>query len=401
MRRFESYSCRLGELAQMVERSLSVREVPGSTPGFSINKIFYIIYMKYLRKNKTKKIIGGIKKSMPPFNSGNMFTDYRNPARMQRVSNIPKMANEKRQQILEFIIDEISKTKDPDGKKYNVKDNQSNDESPSENNESPTENNESPKSFFSIFSSYKTNEKIPTSQSGDLYKINEGVIKSYLKNIYYRNLMTDFFELHDYLRVIDNMGPAHIWNKTYDNETFKQNDKVNVIDELQDDSVMQILLYNYLYAKLQEPRQYFYDMYFRIKKQKTFFDKKCEYEIVEYNLSGNPGFYFKNGIDEYFADVGFNLVNDVPKRCITKITKQVGVMGEQVPFDRPIYTINDLKVKLSQFEDISSQTTGGKKRRLKRKNKTKKGGKTPKETYYKYSPNTGKRIRVTTKKNKK
>ena len=47
------------------------------------------------------------------------------------------------------------------------------------------------------------------------------------------------------------------------------------------------------------------------------------------------------------------------------------------------------------------KTTGGKKRRLKRKNKTKKGGKTPKETYYKYSPNTGKRIRVTTKKNKK
>ena len=116
---------------------------------------------------------------------------------------------------------------------------------------------------------------------------------------------------------------------------------------------------------------------------------------------GNPGFYFTSNNNKYFADVAFKIEADVPKRCITKITKQVGVMGEQVPFDGPIYTIEDLKAKLPQFEDISSQTTGGKKRRLKRKNKTKKGGKTPKETYYKYSPNTGKRIRVTTKKNKK
>ena len=30
--------------------------------------------------------------------------------------------------------------------------------------------------------------------------------------------------------------------------------------------------------------------------------------------------------------------------------------------------------------------------------KTKRGGRTPKEVYYKYSPNTGKRIRMTTKK---
>ena len=34
----------------------------------------------------------------------------------------------------------------------------------------------------------------------------------------------------------------------------------------------------------------------------------------------------------------------------------------------------------------------------KKQNKTKRGGRTPKEVYYKYSPNTGKRIRMTTKK---
>ena len=33
-----------------------------------------------------------------------------------------------------------------------------------------------------------------------------------------------------------------------------------------------------------------------------------------------------------------------------------------------------------------------------RSNKTRRGGRTPKEVYYKYSPNTGKRIRMTTKK---
>ena len=33
-----------------------------------------------------------------------------------------------------------------------------------------------------------------------------------------------------------------------------------------------------------------------------------------------------------------------------------------------------------------------------KQNKTKRGGRTPKEVYYKYSPNTGKRIRMTTKK---
>jgi hypothetical protein len=335
--------------------------------------------MKYLRKNKTKKIIGGIKESMPPFNSGNTFTDYRNDAREKRVVDIPNMAKEKRQQILEFIIDEISKTRDPNGKKYN------------------------------------NNEKTYNSQSGDLYKDNIDVIKSYLKNIYYRNLMMDFYELHDYLRVIDvneMNGGKYIWEATDDNETFKQTKDTNVIDKLQPEIVMQILLYNYLYAKLQEPRQYFYDMYFRVKKQKTFFDKKCEYEIVEYNLSGNPGFFFinilpNNSSDEYFADVSFNMEGEIPKRCVTKITKQGGFMGigGQVPFDGNIYTIEDLKDKLKDklpnIEPKKQATTGGKKRRLKRKNKTKKGGKTPKETYYKYSPNTGKRIRVTTKKNKK
>ena len=36
--------------------------------------------------------------------------------------------------------------------------------------------------------------------------------------------------------------------------------------------------------------------------------------------------------------------------------------------------------------------------KIKKPNKTKRGGRTPKEVYYKYSPNTGKRIRMTTKK---
>ena len=36
--------------------------------------------------------------------------------------------------------------------------------------------------------------------------------------------------------------------------------------------------------------------------------------------------------------------------------------------------------------------------KLKKPNKTRRGGRTPKEVYYKYSPNTGKRIRMTTKK---
>ena len=36
--------------------------------------------------------------------------------------------------------------------------------------------------------------------------------------------------------------------------------------------------------------------------------------------------------------------------------------------------------------------------KLKKPNKTRRGGRSPKEVYYKYSPNTGKRIRMTTKK---
>ena len=34
-------STRFGELAQMVERSLSMREVPGSMPGFSTSIFFF------------------------------------------------------------------------------------------------------------------------------------------------------------------------------------------------------------------------------------------------------------------------------------------------------------------------------------------------------------------------
>ena len=35
--------CVLGELAQMVERPLCMREVPGSMPGFSNFRIFLIL----------------------------------------------------------------------------------------------------------------------------------------------------------------------------------------------------------------------------------------------------------------------------------------------------------------------------------------------------------------------
>ena len=145
------------------------------------------------------------------------------------------------------------------------------------------------------------------------------------------------------------------------------------INKLDRDEIMIILLYNYLYAK-QDSKDYFQNIYLNQKNpKKTFFDENKEYQIVRYKDSmaiGNPGFYFTSNNNKYFADVAFKIEADVPKRCITKITKQVGVMGEQVPFDGPIYTIEDLKEK---FPDISSQTTTGvKKRRTKRKNKTKK-----------------------------
>ena len=47
---------------------------------------------------------------------------------------------------------------------------------------------------------------------------------------------------------------------------------------------------------------------------------------------------------------------------------------------------------------IKPKKTQRKSAKLKKPNKTKRGGRTPKEVYYKYSPNTGKRIRMTTKK---
>ncbi len=47
-----------------------------------------------------------------------------------------------------------------------------------------------------------------------------------------------------------------------------------------------------------------------------------------------------------------------------------------------------------------SQRISAKIKKPKKPNKTRRGGRTPKEVYYKYSPNTGKRIRMTTKKKK-
>ena len=47
---------------------------------------------------------------------------------------------------------------------------------------------------------------------------------------------------------------------------------------------------------------------------------------------------------------------------------------------------------------IKPKKTQRKSAKRQKPNKTKRGGRTPKEVYYKYSPNTGKRIRMTTKK---
>ena len=40
-------STRSGELAQMVERSLSMREVPGSMPGFSTSIFFFLQFFSF------------------------------------------------------------------------------------------------------------------------------------------------------------------------------------------------------------------------------------------------------------------------------------------------------------------------------------------------------------------
>ena len=47
---------------------------------------------------------------------------------------------------------------------------------------------------------------------------------------------------------------------------------------------------------------------------------------------------------------------------------------------------------------VKPKKTHRKSAKIKKLNKTKRGGRTPKEVYYKYSPSTGKRIRMTTKK---
>ena len=47
---------------------------------------------------------------------------------------------------------------------------------------------------------------------------------------------------------------------------------------------------------------------------------------------------------------------------------------------------------------VKPKKTQRKPAKIKKPNKTRRGGRTPKEVYYKYSPNTGKRIRMTTKK---
>ena len=42
------HSISTGELAQMVERSLSMREVPGSIPGFSTQDFFLFFLYTYI-----------------------------------------------------------------------------------------------------------------------------------------------------------------------------------------------------------------------------------------------------------------------------------------------------------------------------------------------------------------
>ena len=60
-------------------------------------------------------------------------------------------------------------------------------------------------------------------------------------------------------------------------------------------------------------------------------------------------------------------------------------------------TKKDLSDYIDQnAESFGLPTSGGKRKTNKRKSK--KGGRKPKETYYKYSPNTGRKIRVTRKK---
>ena len=46
-KRFSASVIRAGELAQMVERSLSMREVPGSMPGFS-NHLFFFVSLLFI-----------------------------------------------------------------------------------------------------------------------------------------------------------------------------------------------------------------------------------------------------------------------------------------------------------------------------------------------------------------
>ena len=60
---------------------------------------------------------------------------------------------------------------------------------------------------------------------------------------------------------------------------------------------------------------------------------------------------------------------------------------------------NQAVVSRKKVKPKKSQRKSAKKERKPNKpNKTRRGGRTPKEVYYKYSPNTGKRIRMTTKK---
>ena len=349
--------------------------------------------MKYLRKNKTKKIIGGI--SIEAFNFKGTPEEKK-----KKISEIRDLIKTNEKEILEFIMDEISKTDVPVSETKTFE---------PETNTKKKNTESRGQAFFSSVQNYCFTKECKEKKKGDM-AANEAYIKenkmtrNFIKYIYHdRELFWDFSQLEKYLSATGKYGKK---SKDVIDAFSSEPDMLDdtTINKLDRDEIMIILLYNYLYAK-QDSKDYFQNIYLNQKNpKKTFFDENKEYQIVRYKDSmaiGNPGFYFTSNNNKYFADVAFKIEADVPKRCITKITKQVGVMGEQVPFDGPIYTIEDLKAKLPQFEDISSQTTGGKKRRLKRKNKTKKGGKTPKETYYKYSPNTGKRIRVTTKKNKK
>ena len=84
-----------------------------------------------------------------------------------------------------------------------------------------------------------------------------------------------------------------------------------------------------------------------------------------------------------------------------KIKKETVNVPREDIWEYGTHTTNEFdrkRIRQEAREEIKRRypKSGGKRKTNKRK--TKKGGRKPKETYYKYSPNTGRKIRVTRKK---